>query len=106
MGIETGTALLIASAIGAGTAAYTANKQEKAQEAATEQATKNAKATAKAAEEASNKANKKAPDSGALLSANIAGGKSGQASTMLTGATGIDPSVLQLGKTTLLGGGS
>lgn len=103
MGIETA---LIATAIASTAAAvYNGNKAAKAQEAATNQATENAKATAKASTEATNKANQKAPDSGALLSANIAGGKSGNSSTMLTGAGGIDPSTLQLGKTTLLGGG-
>jgi len=33
-----------------------------------------------------------------------AGGKAGYAQTFLTGASGIDPNALQLGKQTLLGG--
>ena len=103
MGIETA---LIAAAIGSTAASiYQGNKAEKAQKEATNQATANAKATAKASEEASNKANQKSPDSGALLSANLTAGKAGQSSTMLTGSTGVDPSTLQLGKSTLLGGG-
>lgn len=105
MGIETGTALLISALAGAGAAAYSANKAEKAQDNATNQATANAKATADAAAQANNKANQKKPDSDALLSANIAAGQNGLASTMLTGPYGIDPNTLTLGKTTLLGGG-
>lgn len=105
MGIEVGTALLVSALAGGAAAAYSANKSAHAQEDASNQATANAKATATAAEQASNKANQKKPDSGALLSANVAGGKGGQASTMLTGPAGVDPSLLQLGKTTLLGGG-
>lgn len=103
MGIE--TALIAGALIGGATSVYNGKRAEKAQEAATKQATANAKETATQAEQAANKANQKKPDSGALLSANVAGGKTGQASTMLTGSTGIDPSLLQLGKTTLLGGG-
>jgi hypothetical protein len=103
MGIE--TALIAATIASTAAAVYNGNKAASAQKDATNQATANAKATATAAEQASNKANQKKPDSGALLSANIAGGKTGQASTMLTGPAGVDPSTLQLGKTTLLGGG-
>ncbi|SDC69428.1 hypothetical protein SAMN05428966_102130 [Massilia sp. PDC64] len=123
MGIETGLAAIgtflgasaaSATAVGALAAgavgstalnAYTGNKQAKAQRDATNQATANAKATATAAEQANNKANQKKPDSDALLSANLTAGQNGQASTMLTGPAGIDPSTLTLGKTTLLGGG-
>jgi len=105
MGIEVGTALLVSALAGGAVAAYSANKQAGAQKDATNQATANAKATATAAEEANNKANQKKPDSDALLSANLTAGKTGQASTMLTGPAGIDPSTLTLGKTTLLGGG-
>jgi hypothetical protein len=52
-------------------------------------------------ERAYNKANAKKPNMAALMSSNrspIAGG------TMLTGAQGIDPSRLTIGKTSLLGG--
>lgn len=86
--------------------AYKQGKEANAlQEQATKQAAANAKATADAATEASNRANQKQPDSGALLSANLTTGKAGQSSTMLTGVGGIDPSLLTLGKMTLLGGG-
>lgn len=94
-----------AVAVSAGSA-YVSNKNANARaEEANQQAEKGAKATADATAQANNKVNQKKPDSSALLSANIAGGKTGQPSTMLTGATGIDPGMLQLGKTTLLGGG-
>jgi hypothetical protein len=103
MGIETA---LIATAIASTAAAvYNGNKAASAQKDATNQATANAKATATATEQANNKANQKKPDSGALLSANLTAGQNGQASTMLTGPAGVDPSTLTLGKTTLLGGG-
>lgn len=105
MGIEVGTALLVSALAGGAAAAYSANKQAGAQRDATNQANANAKKTADAAEQATNKANQKSPDSDALLSANLTAGQTGQSSTMLTGPTGVDPSLLTLGKTTLLGGG-
>lgn len=107
MGLETA---LLASAIigGVGTAAsvYQGNKVEREQRNATNQATQNAKVAADASAQANNKVNQKRPDTGALLSANLAGNSTGLTSTMLTGANGIDPNTLQLGKNTLLGGGS
>jgi predicted transcriptional regulator len=88
------------------TSAYVSNKNANARaEEANQQAEQNAKKTADATAQATNKANQKKPDSDALLSANLTNGKAGQASTMLTGAGGIDPNLLTLGKTTLLGGG-
>lgn len=104
MGIETGAALLF-SALGMGAASiYQGNKAASAQKDATDQATKSAKATADAATEANNRANQKKPDAAALLAGNQAAGKGGASGTMLTGPSGVDPSALQLGKTTLLGG--
>lgn len=46
----------------------------------------------------------KAPDVNALLAAAQEAAKGGPSSTMLTGPSGIDPSALTLGKSTLLGG--
>lgn len=50
------------------------------------------------------------PDANADLAKNAgtgqAGGDSGVAQTFLTGPGGIDPSLLNLGKSTLLGGGT
>ena len=68
------------------------------------QAQKNADAAAKQADEDFNRANQKRPDTNAILAAaqdSVRGGTSG---TMLTGAQGVDPETLKLGKTTLLGG--
>lgn len=52
----------------------------------------------------------KAPDAGAVRAQQTgtgqAGGSPGVAQTFLTGSGGIDPSLLQLGKSTLLGGGT
>jgi hypothetical protein len=50
----------------------------------------------------------KTPDAGAVRANNAgtmqAGGSPGVAQTMLTGASGVDPKALKLGKNTLLGG--
>lgn len=82
---------------------YTGNKNASAQKAAQEQAKTQAEASAKASDEATNRANQKRPDTAAILAANAQAGKGGQAGTMLTGSQGVDPSTLQLGKSTLLG---
>lgn len=50
------------------------------------------------------KANQKRADTNSLYSANQQAAKNGPSGTMLTGSNGIDPSALQLGKSTLLGG--
>lgn len=104
MGIETALASVLGG-LALGGSVFQGNKAFEAQKAANEQARKAAEATAKAATEASNKANQKRPDVSGLLAANQAAGGSGQGGTMLTGPNGIDPSLLKLGKTTLLGGG-
>lgn len=77
-----------------------ASKQDKAQS----EAKANALKQEKAAEEATNKANQKRPDAQGALDSAMQAGKSGASGTLLTGATGVDPATLQLGKTTLLGG--
>ena len=73
-----------------------ADKQEKAAQA-------NADKQEKAADQATNRANQKKPDTRAILDAATQAGKGGVSGTMLTGAQGIDPSMLTLGKNTLLG---
>ena len=50
-----------------------------------------------------NRANAKHPDTNAIVSAAQQAGKSGGSSTLLTGAGGVDPGSLTLGKSTLLG---
>ena len=81
-------------------------KQASAQKKAANQANKiaqqqadSAAKQAQAAQEAMNKP-KQATVGGYL---NTAGAKGGLSSTMLTGPTGVDSSLLDLGKTTLLG---
>ena len=74
-----------------------------AQKDAQAQALANAKTQADQADQANNRANGKQPDVNGLSSANSMAAKGGQSGTMLTGATGVDPKTLLLGKTTLLG---
>jgi hypothetical protein len=83
---------------------YSGERAASAQNEAQAKAEANAKKTADAADQANNKANQKRPDTGALASANEQAAKGGPSGTMLTGAQGIDPGALQLGKNTLLGG--
>ena len=58
---------------------------------------------AKAADEATNSANQKRANTAGILDAAAQSGKAGASGTMLTGPQGIDPNLLNLGKTTLLG---
>lgn len=95
------SAMVGLAAVTAGSAYVNHQDQKQAQAQARDQAEK----TAKAADEANNKANQKRANSSSLLSSNQMAAKAGQAGTMLTGPAGVDPGVLQLGKTTLLGGG-
>jgi mannitol-specific phosphotransferase system IIBC component len=105
MGMET---IALASAIIGGVSTVSSymqgQKQASAQEAAQQQAKSAAMKQEKAADEASNRANMKTADTSAILSAAQQAGKGGASGTMLTGAQGIDPAALQLGKNTLLGG--
>ena len=64
---------------------------------------KSAVSTEKRADEANNAAGRKTPDTAAILSKAQQAATGGAGSTMLTGPQGIDPNVLQLGKTSLLG---
>ena len=109
-----GVALGIAAAaavVGTGYSIYNGEQQRsaqadannKAQEAAKQQKA-NADKTQQMQEQQINKANAKTPDIGALLSGNQQAAKGGASGTMLTGPQGVDPSALNLGKNTLLGG--
>lgn len=71
------------------------------QRQAQSEAKASAEAQAKSSEEAMNKANRKTPDMATIMQQATKGGPS---ATMLTGAQGIDPNQLVLGKNTLLGG--
>lgn len=88
------------------TAAATAQAAE-AKATATTQAAETKAAAVKVADQAdqaNNLANAKQPDIAGLASRNAMDAKGGQAGTMLTGPTGVDPKTLLLGKSTLLGG--
>jgi len=104
MGIETALiGLAAASAVGAGASLYTGMKQAGAQKDAANQAKDAATKQADAADQANNRANAKTPDIAAMLTGNQSAAAGGGAGTMLTGSAGIDPTTLQLGKSTLLG---
>lgn len=92
----------VASVAGVGASLYQANKQDKANKSATNQAKENARNAQAQADIETNKANQKKTDAQSVLSQQqqAAGGAG---STMLTGASGIDPNSLKLGKQTLLG---
>lgn len=100
------TAMYVVAAVSAAAAATSyvqGKKQTAAQEKAAKQAKASSDASAKQQEEATNKANSKTPDVGAMLSENAQSALSGQSGTLLTGASGVDPNSLTLGKNTLLG---
>ncbi len=78
-------------------------QQRKDAKNAQDQARASADKQMKAADEANNMANQKRPDIGSILDFASQSAKGGPSSTMLTGATGVDPSTLSLGKNTLLG---
>ncbi len=99
------TAVLAATAVAA--TAYTVYSGERAADAqkdAQNRAAANAKKQESAADQATSRANQKRPDTMAILDAAAQSGKGGASGTMLTGPQGVDPSALQLGKNTLLGG--
>jgi hypothetical protein len=103
MGIDPITLAALATIGSTAATIYTGNKQAGAQRDAQAQAKAQADASMKASDEANNKINQKKPDTSAILAASAQAGRGGQAGTMLTGSQGVDPSTLQLGKSTLLG---
>lgn len=107
MGIDPITATIGSAIIGAVMSGVQGASQKKeAKKANAANAAASAK-TQKQAEEEINRKNAKSPDTLALLSQNQQDAASGSAtSTMLTGAGGVDPNSLALGKNTLLGGGA
>jgi hypothetical protein len=83
---------------------YSGERSANAQDKAQRLANANALKQEDAASQALNRANQKKPDTMAILSAAQQSGKLGASGTMLTGAQGVDPNALSLGKNTLLGG--
>ena len=93
-----------AAAVGATVAIKGADTARRMGNQANDAAKANALKTEQDAERATNRANAKTPDVAAMMAANALAGSSGQSGTMLTGPGGVDPSLLTLGKSTLLGG--
>lgn len=104
MGFST-AAMIIGGAMTASTAyqMYEGNKANQQQRSAQRQALAQSQQAAAAADEANNKANQKRPDAAGALASAMLSGKGGASGTMLTGPSGVDPSALTLGKSTLLG---
>jgi len=107
------TAALIAAGVGAAgvgaglyTGAQAAQGQKKAlemQKTAQAQGIQQALSTQRQGQIAQNAANMKTPDISAILQRAALAAKAGVGSTMLTGASGVNPSQLSLGKSSLLG---
>jgi arginine exporter protein ArgO len=98
------TVLATAAAVGTAYTIYSGEKAAKAQKSAQQEARNTAVKQEKAADEAMNAANRKTPNTAAIMDRAAQMGKSGPASTMITGAGGVDPNQLALGRNTLLGG--
>lgn len=106
-----GTAYSIYQGERQASAAEDARKQQEAyqkqalanQEKAQQDARASAEKQAKVSDETMNAATKKSPDVSSIMAAAEATQQGGIGSTMLTGATGVDPNDLKLNKSTLLG---
>jgi Na+-translocating ferredoxin:NAD+ oxidoreductase RnfG subunit len=106
-----GTAYSIYAGERAASQAADARKQQEAyqrqaltqQQTAQQEAKVTAEKQAKTSEETMNAATRKNPDVSSIMAAAEATQQGGLGSTMLTGATGIDPNDLKLNKSTLLG---
>lgn len=98
-----GTSAAIVSAVAGAYSAYNSAEQGRKQQSAAKKQQAQANYQASLAEQDMNRANRKQPDTNALLSAAQQSGRAGASGTMLTGAAGIDPSSLTLGRNTLLG---
>jgi lysozyme family protein len=101
----TAASWIMAGIAAAGTAAsiYQGDQQRSAANKARTQAQQAATQQADQAQQDENRANQKQPDANALLSAAQQAGQQGASGTMLTGASGVDSSLLPLGRNTLLG---
>ena len=97
-----GVAIAIAT-IGTGYSIYAGEQAREQQSKAQGEAKANALKQEKLQDEAINRANQKSPNVNAIMAAAQQAAKGGVGGTMLTGPQGIDPSALQLGKTSLLG---
>ena len=101
-GVAIATAVTVA-AIGTGYSIYAGEQAREQQSRAQGEAMNNALKQEKLQDEATGRANQKSPNVNAIMAAAQQAAKGGVGGTMLTGPQGIDPSALQLGKTSLLG---
>ena len=92
-----------AAVVGTGASIYQGAKAAKAQKKAAAAATVQATAAAGEADRARNQANQKSPDLAGIYGANASANRFGVGSTMLTGPSGVDSSMLTLGRNTILG---
>jgi len=100
-----GITAAVAAVASAANSVYQGQRQNKQVKKANQMAETNARKQENAAEQQLNAANKKRPDTMAMMDAANQNARGGASGTMLTGSQGIDPSLLTLGKNTLLGGG-
>lgn len=96
-------AVAAATVVSAAVSYNNGQQQLSAQKDAAKQAQANAMKQEQAADQANNAASQKKPNTSAIMDAASQSGKAGVSGTMLTGPMGVDPSILQLGKSTLLG---
>lgn len=106
-----GVTAAVAAVVGTGYTVYNGERAAEAQQKALVEQKKSqdeargaAQREAQRQEQQMNAANAKAPDASNVLAKAQQDAKGGQSGTMLTGPQGIDPSMLALGKNTLLGG--
>ncbi|WP_426116305.1 hypothetical protein [Massilia sp. PWRC2] len=103
MGIDPVSMALIGAAIGGGASMYSAHQQKSAADDALN-AQKESAAKAEANRPQASKAPMVQGVQAGQAGAGQAGGAPGVAQTFLTGASGVDPATLNLGRSTLLGG--
>jgi hypothetical protein len=109
LGASAGTAAAVGTAaLGVGGMAamqiHQGEQARKAQNHANDAAKIAADKATTEADQAFNRANQKKPNVAGMAADTLAGASAGVGSTLLTGAQGVDPSGLMLGKKTLLGG--
>lgn len=93
----------ISAVVSSAVSIYNGQQQQKAAGQAQAQAKKSAELQALQADEANGRANQKKADITSILAAAQDSAKMGLGGTLLTGAQGVDPNQLLLGKSTLLG---
>lgn len=111
MAVSAAVASVAVAAAGTAYSVYSgeraASAQQKAlqqQEAAQAESMAMQKSQAQKAEQNINRANRRQPDVAGIAQGATQMAGQGPSGTMLTGPMGVDPSQLQLGKSTLLGG--